>query len=263
EMYGIGYWNCLGAVWYCFKMAEILVQRETSPDAFASERLHEKMSFVLNNKAAQMRSRGGAKINKIIRELGLKQVEGILVRAADELQALQDERKKFDPQTAEAIDEFILKLRAHATGNSSFTFILDDHAGNSFVENPYAPSLDPSLTIDFYEQPRSDIFDISNLGLSGGNLVYQLTSLTSLKNFDISDNNLSNQMPYDLPPNLETVNAEKSFLMQEEKSSLVLVSDSVEGKSVHDTKNAQKESSNNEPSTTDDVGPYRQDLNEP
>ncbi|GJS78338.1 hypothetical protein Tco_0728219 [Tanacetum coccineum] len=31
--------------------------------------------------------------------------------------------------------------------------------------------------------------------------------------------------------------------MQEEKSSLVLVSDSVEGKSVHDTKNAQKESS--------------------
>ncbi|GKB81160.1 putative ribonuclease H-like domain-containing protein [Tanacetum coccineum] len=41
--------------------------------------------------------------------------------------------------------------------------------------------------------------------------------------------------------------------MQEEQSSLVPVSDSVEGKSVHDTKNAQKESSNNEPSTTDDV----------
>ncbi|PWA83213.1 Zinc finger, ZPR1-type [Artemisia annua] len=82
----------------------------------------------------------------------LSTVEGILVRAADELQALQDERKKIDPQTAEAIDEFILKLRACATGNSSFTFILDDPAGNSFVENPYAPSPDPSLTIDFYER---------------------------------------------------------------------------------------------------------------
>nr|GEW33181.1 zinc finger protein ZPR1-like isoform X1 [Tanacetum cinerariifolium] len=82
----------------------------------------------------------------------LSTVEGILVRAVDELQPLQDERKKIDPQTAEAIDEFILKLRACAAGNSSFTFILDDPADNSFVENPYAPSPDPSLTIDFYER---------------------------------------------------------------------------------------------------------------
>ncbi|KAI3506299.1 hypothetical protein L1887_28656 [Cichorium endivia] len=82
----------------------------------------------------------------------LSTVEGILVRSADELQALQDERKKVAPQTAEAIDEFILKLRACATGNSSFTFILDDPAGNSFIENPYAPSPDPSLSIDFYER---------------------------------------------------------------------------------------------------------------
>ncbi|GJX03133.1 putative reverse transcriptase domain-containing protein [Tanacetum coccineum] len=62
-----------------------------------------------------------AKINKIIRELGLEQVEGILVRDSDELQALQDERKKINPQTAEAIDK-------------------------------YAPSLDTSLTIDIYER---------------------------------------------------------------------------------------------------------------
>ncbi|XP_076935701.1 zinc finger chaperone ZPR1-like [Bidens hawaiensis] len=82
----------------------------------------------------------------------LSTLEGILVRAADELQALQEERKKVDPQTAKAIDEFILKLRACATGTSSFTFILDDPAGNSFIENPYAPSPDPSLSIDFYER---------------------------------------------------------------------------------------------------------------
>ncbi|GJZ38756.1 STRUBBELIG-receptor family 7-like protein isoform X2 [Tanacetum coccineum] len=50
----------------------------------------------------------------------------------------------------------------------------------------------------------AEALDISNLGLSGGNLGYQLTSLTSLKNFDISGNNLGNQIPYDLPPNLET-----------------------------------------------------------
>nr|XP_043606472.1 zinc finger protein ZPR1 homolog [Erigeron canadensis] len=82
----------------------------------------------------------------------LSTVEGILVRAVEALQALQEERKKVDPQTAQAIDEFIPKLQACATGNSSFTFILDDPAGNSFIENPYAPSPDPSLTIDFYER---------------------------------------------------------------------------------------------------------------
>lgn len=91
-------------------------------------------------------------------------MEGILVRAADELQALQEERKvlvvflvnyvicmiaifalrynnflifqKVDPHTAEAIDSFLLKLKACASGDSSFTFVLDDPAGNSYIENP-------------------------------------------------------------------------------------------------------------------------------
>ncbi|GKE27584.1 hypothetical protein Tco_1442968 [Tanacetum coccineum] len=53
---------------------------------------------------------------------------------------------------------------------------------------------------------------------------------------------------------------EKALSAQEEQSSLVLVSDSVEGKSVHDTKNAQKESSNNEPSTTDDVNSNKESV---
>ena len=44
--------------------------------------------------------------------------------------------QKVDPQTAEAIDQFLLKLKACATGVSPFTFVLDDPAGNSFIENP-------------------------------------------------------------------------------------------------------------------------------
>ncbi|KAK9030104.1 hypothetical protein V6N11_031535 [Hibiscus sabdariffa] len=83
---------------------------------------------------------------------GDPKVEGILVRAIDGLQALQEERKKADPQTAEAIDQFLLKLKACATGESPFTFILDDPAGNSFIENPFAPSPDPSLSIRFYDR---------------------------------------------------------------------------------------------------------------
>ncbi|KAK8472036.1 hypothetical protein PHAVU_002G099300 [Phaseolus vulgaris] len=66
----------------------------------------------------------------------LSTVEGILMRATDELQALQEERKKVAPETAEAIDQFLVKLRACATGESCITFILDDPVGNSFIENP-------------------------------------------------------------------------------------------------------------------------------
>ncbi|KAL4584512.1 hypothetical protein LXL04_009115 [Taraxacum kok-saghyz] len=47
--------------------------------------------------------------------------------------------------------------------------------------------------------------NIPSLGLSG-NLGYQLTSLTSLNSFDISNNNLGNQLPYNLPPNLQRLN---------------------------------------------------------
>ncbi|CAL9041193.1 unnamed protein product [Musa banksii] len=84
----------------------------------------------------------------------LSTVEGILVRAADELESLQEERKKVDPVTAEAIDEFLTKLRSLVSGNAAFTFILDDPAGNSFIENPLAPSLDPLLSIKFYERTK-------------------------------------------------------------------------------------------------------------
>ncbi|KAG0475667.1 hypothetical protein HPP92_015353 [Vanilla planifolia] len=82
----------------------------------------------------------------------LSTVEGILKRAADELDTLQEERRKVDLTTAEAIDRFLRKLRTFAGGSSSFTFILDDPSGNSFIENPYAPSQDPSLSIRFYER---------------------------------------------------------------------------------------------------------------
>ncbi|MCD9640296.1 hypothetical protein HAX54_025499 [Datura stramonium] len=46
---------------------------------------------------------------------------------------------------------------------------------------------------------------ISGLGLSGS-MGYQLTSLTSVTNFDISNNNLGNQIPYQLPPNVQRLN---------------------------------------------------------
>ncbi|XP_058226958.1 protein STRUBBELIG-RECEPTOR FAMILY 6 isoform X2 [Rhododendron vialii] len=46
---------------------------------------------------------------------------------------------------------------------------------------------------------------LSGLGLSGS-MGYQLASLTAVTNFDLSYNNLGNQIPYQLPPNLHQLN---------------------------------------------------------
>ncbi|KAF5192954.1 Strubbelig-receptor family protein, partial [Thalictrum thalictroides] len=46
---------------------------------------------------------------------------------------------------------------------------------------------------------------LSGLGLSGS-MGYQLSSLASLTNLDVSNNNLGNQIPYQLPPNLQRLN---------------------------------------------------------
>ncbi|ERN18223.1 hypothetical protein AMTR_s00055p00045090 [Amborella trichopoda] len=82
----------------------------------------------------------------------LSTVEGVLLRAAEELQALQEERMKVDPETAKTFDRFFIKLKSCAKGNVSFTFILDDLAGNNFIENLFAPSSDPALTVKFYDR---------------------------------------------------------------------------------------------------------------
>ncbi|KAK4410456.1 protein STRUBBELIG-RECEPTOR FAMILY 6 [Sesamum angolense] len=47
--------------------------------------------------------------------------------------------------------------------------------------------------------------NISGLGLTG-NMGYQLDKLTSVTTFDISNNNLGNQIPYQLPPNVQRLN---------------------------------------------------------
>ncbi|KAI3802799.1 hypothetical protein L1987_30942 [Smallanthus sonchifolius] len=47
--------------------------------------------------------------------------------------------------------------------------------------------------------------NLSSLGLSGG-IGFQLSSLTSVTDFDVSNNYLGNQIPYSLPPNLQRLN---------------------------------------------------------
>ncbi|KAL2634270.1 hypothetical protein R1flu_005749 [Riccia fluitans] len=82
----------------------------------------------------------------------LSTVEGVLLRAAEELEALQEERRRVDPKMAEALDAFLVKLKECAAAERNYTFIIDDPAGNSFIENPNAPAKDPLLSAHHYER---------------------------------------------------------------------------------------------------------------
>ena len=63
-------------------------------------------------------------------------VEGLLMDAASNIRLLQEERRAADPATAKLIDDFLEKLDSCTQGDRDFTVVVDDPAGNSYVESP-------------------------------------------------------------------------------------------------------------------------------
>ena len=73
----------------------------------------------------------------------IKTIEGYFRATIEGLQGLQEERRKYDPITADKIDEYCKKLERFANMEEMpFTFIVEDPSGNSFVQNPSAPTAD-------------------------------------------------------------------------------------------------------------------------
>lgn len=87
----------------------------------------------------------------------LNTIEGLLERAITGLGQDQPVRKIIDPDNAVKIDNVISQLTKCRNGEMKFTLVLDDASGNSFIENPQAPELDPHLTVEHYtRQPEQD-----------------------------------------------------------------------------------------------------------
>merc|ERR1712142_782156 len=78
----------------------------------------------------------------------LTTVEGILENAAAGLEEQQPVRRIMQPEIAEKIDEVIGQLTKYRSGEIPFTVVLEDITGNSFIENPFAPQVDPAITIE-------------------------------------------------------------------------------------------------------------------
>lgn len=57
-----------------------------------------------------------------------------------------------DAVTKEKYATFGEKLKELKKGDKKFTFILDDPAGNSYLQNVYAPEEDPEMKIELYER---------------------------------------------------------------------------------------------------------------
>ena len=77
-------------------------------------------------------------------------VEGLLREAGDKLRALQPERRAANPDGAAAIDAFLVRLDEAVAGQTEFTLVLDDPAGNSGVEA--AGPGDPLVRVEYYDR---------------------------------------------------------------------------------------------------------------
>ena len=55
-------------------------------------------------------------------------------------------------ETKNKMEEFKQKLKEMIDGSKCFTFILDDPAGNSYLQNLYAPDDDPEMVVEKYER---------------------------------------------------------------------------------------------------------------
>ena len=77
-------------------------------------------------------------------------VEGVLGNIIDSLQVDQPNRALQDTDTYTKIAALIVQLQAMKDGEQSFTVVLEDHSGNSYIENPYAPHPDPRVKLETY-----------------------------------------------------------------------------------------------------------------
>jgi zinc finger protein len=91
----------------------------------------------------------------------MNSVEGILKRMIDGLEEGQELRKESDPESYEKIQEFIKLAKEYATGTKlPLTIILDDPSGNSYIQNPYAPSADPYNKIEYYIRSKDQLIEM-------------------------------------------------------------------------------------------------------
>lgn len=82
----------------------------------------------------------------------LSTIDGILDRAIDGLNQDQVLRRIQHPDLAIQIDKTIEVLQSYYDNKTEFTITLDDPTGNSYIENIFAPKVDPKMVVHHYKR---------------------------------------------------------------------------------------------------------------
>ncbi|KAI8052023.1 ZPR1 zinc-finger domain-containing protein [Syncephalis plumigaleata] len=82
----------------------------------------------------------------------LTTVEGVISTVIADLSEQQPVRKHTDTPAYLKIESILSHLQKYIEGKESFTLIIDDPAGNSYVENPFIPNDDPNMKMVFYQR---------------------------------------------------------------------------------------------------------------
>ncbi|KAJ3327896.1 hypothetical protein HDU76_010941 [Blyttiomyces sp. JEL0837] len=82
----------------------------------------------------------------------LTTIEGLISKAVGDISALQPQRKLIDEDVYNKIEAVIAKLNGYLENSEPFTMIIDDPAGNSYVENLFAPQPDPQIKVSYYKR---------------------------------------------------------------------------------------------------------------
>lgn len=93
-------------------------------------------------------------------ELGMGALGGKFTTLEGLLKDIKDlvERNPFTlgdsstPSKTEKLQEFLGRLQEVIEGKTKTVFIMDDPAGNSYLQNVYAPEEDPELKVEHYER---------------------------------------------------------------------------------------------------------------
>jgi zinc finger protein len=143
-------------------------------------------------------------------------LEGILMGAAKNLGMYQRERLVENPEVGLKVAEIIMKLTQMAGGDLlPFILQVDDPAGNSFIENPQAPTPDPRMKISSY--PRTDEQDLA-LGLQPSSMASKVelrgdedTNYSALAAGTFGQTRTEQPPAYPVVDDGETVRLGKSF----------------------------------------------------
>lgn len=82
----------------------------------------------------------------------LTTVEGVLERISENIQSDIQLRQQYDPELCDKLKDFLIKVNELRLLRKPFHLIIDDPSGESFIQNPNAPSKDDHLTVSFYKR---------------------------------------------------------------------------------------------------------------